>query len=182
MFAGGLNDGAPYADAAVYFRVNPNAERNGNEIIDWDFESGDQKVHYPGPAGGVRWHYGDTVRLTMRYAKDSPDIPQAGGAGPDARVDGRTVTWTASGGWSLFAMLAAHGGTASDFGATPEALASTMRFVIPTAPDTTRSRGAIPQSQPGATRVYIRLGLRIPGAKEMREAPLAPFPVKAPAP
>ena len=178
MFAGGLGDGAPFADVAVYFRVNQNAEKNGNEIIDWDFESGDQKVHFPGPAGGIRWHYGDTVRLTMRYAKDSPTIPLAGGA--DAQVDGRTVTWTYSGGWSLFAMLAAHTGTASDYGATADALASTMRFVIPTQLDAARPRGAGTPSPPGETRVYVRLGLRIPGAKDVREVPIVSFPVKAP--
>jgi type VI secretion system protein ImpL len=182
MFAGGLNDATPFADAAVYFRVNQAAEMGGNEVIDWDFESGDQKAHYPGAAGGVRWHYGDAVRVTMRYAKDSPNVPQPGGAGPDARVDGRTVTWTRSGGWSLFALLAAHAGTASEYGTTPDALASTLRFVIPTLPDSTRARASSTPSQPGETRVYIRLGLRIPGAKEAREVPIAAFPLMAPVP
>jgi hypothetical protein len=84
----------------------------------------------------------------------------------------------------LFALLASHAGTASDFGTTPDALASTMRFVIPTLLDTTldktRIRPAAPAAQPGETRVYIRLGLRIPGAKDTRETPIVSFPESAP--
>jgi type VI secretion system protein ImpL len=183
MFAGGLAEGAPYADIAVYFRVNQNAEKGGNEIIDWEFKSADQTVRYPGPEGGVRWHYGDAVHLALRYAKDSPDIPNAGAAASDARVDGRSVTWDYTGGWSLFALLASHGGQKSDFGETAEALPGTLRFTIPTLPENSIIKGAPPPSgAAGEARVYIRLGMRIPDAKEMREVPVAGFPIKAPLP
>ena len=183
MFAGGLTQGAPYADIAVYFRVNQNAEKSGNEIIDWEFRSADQTAHYPGPETGVRWHYGDAVHLALRYAKDSPDVPNAGAAGPDARVDGRSVTWDYTGGWSLFALLASHSGQTSDFGEPAEALPGTLRFLIPTQPENSGIKGAPPPTAAlGETRVYIRLGMRIPGAKEMREIPVAGFPVKAPLP
>jgi type VI secretion system protein ImpL len=183
MFAGGLAQGAPYADIAVYFRVNQNAEKSGNEIIDWELRSAGQTAHYPGPESGVRWHYGDAVRLALRYAKDSPDVPNAGAVGPDARVDGRSVTWDYTGGWSLFALLAGHSGQTSDFGEAAEALPGTLRFVIPTLPENSTFKGAPPPSgATGETRVYIRLGMRIPDAKEMRQVPVAGFPIKAPLP
>jgi type VI secretion system protein ImpL len=184
MFAGGLAQGAPYADIAVYFRVNQNAEKSGNEIIDWEFRSADQTAHYPGPETGVRWHYGDAVHLALRYAKDSPDVPNAGAVGADARVDGRSVTWDYTGAWSLFALLASHGGQTSDFGETAEALPGTLRFAIPTLAENSTIKGAPAPSgtAAGETRVYIRLGMRIPDAKEMREVPVAGFPIKAPLP
>ncbi len=183
MFAGGLSEGVPYADLAVYFRVNRPSEKAANEIIDWEFLSGDQTVHYPGAENGVRWHFGDPVSLTLRYAKDSPDIPQPGGSGPDARVDARTVSWNYPAGWSLFALLASHGGQTSDFGDTAAVLPGILRFVIPTIPDNSRIKGASPASPPGKTQLYIRLALRVPGAKEPRDVPVVfPFPVKAPLP
>ncbi|HEX4135052.1 MAG TPA: type VI secretion protein IcmF/TssM N-terminal domain-containing protein [Bryobacteraceae bacterium] len=185
MFAGGLAEGAPYADVAVTFRVNQNAERSGNEIIDWEFKCADQSVHFPGGTeNGVRWHYGDPVHLAVRYAKDSPDVPRAGGeTGANARVDGRSVTWDYTGAWSLFALLASHGNQTSDFGETAEALPGMLRFAIPTIPEPPTVKGArIPAGEAGETRVFIRLAMRVPGAKEVREVPIAAFPTKAPLP
>lgn len=180
MFAGGQASGPPFADLVVYFRVNQGAEKGGNEIIDWEFQSGDQIIHFPGTQNSLRWHYGDTVHVTLRYAKDSPDYPRPGGSDPVERVDGRTASWNYAGEWSLFALLSAHAGTASDFGATPDAMASTARFAIPTLPDTSHERPPLPAPTPGETVVFLRFGLRIPDAKAPREAPIVPFPTKAP--
>jgi type VI secretion system protein ImpL len=179
MMAGGQSPGAPFADVVVYFRTNQDAEKNGNQIIQWDFRSGDQVIHYPGAQNSLRWHYGDTVNATLRYAKDSPDIPRPG-TERNARVDGRSVSWTYAGGWSLFALLSQHTGIASEFNATPQAMASTATFAIPTLPDTARERPPVPVPTPGETVVYLRFGLRIPDAKEPREAPIVAFPMKAP--
>jgi len=180
MLAGGQSPGAPYADVVVYFRVNQDAEKNGNEIIHWEFRSGDQIIGFPGTQNSLRWHYGDTVNATLRYAKDSPDYPRPGGSDPETRVDGRSVSWNYAGGWSLFALLSQHTGTTSDFNATPQAMASTAKFAIPTLPDTSRQRPPLPVPAPGETVVYLRFGLRIPDAKEPREVAIVAFPNKAP--
>ena len=179
MMAGGQGPGAPFADVVVYFRANQEAEKNGNEIIQWDFRSGDQIIHFPGAQNSLRWHYGDTVNATLRYAKDSPDMPRPGND-RGVRVDGRSVSWTYTGGWSLFALLSQHTGNASDFNATPQAMASTATFAIATLPDTSRERPPLPVPTPGETVVYLRFGLRIPDAKEPRETPIVAFPTKAP--
>jgi hypothetical protein len=98
-------------------------------------------------------------------------------------VDGRSVTWDYTGAWSLFALLASHGNQTSDFGETAEALPGMLRFAIPTIPEPPTVKGArIPAGEAGETRVFIRLAMRVPGAKEVREVPIAAFPTKAPLP
>jgi hypothetical protein len=57
--------------------------------------------------------------------------------------------------------------------------------VIHTLAENSIIKGAPPPAgDPGEARVYIRLGMRVPGAnaKEMREVPVAGFPIKAPLP
>ncbi len=171
---------APSADLVVYFRVNQSAEKGGNEIIDWAFQTGDLAVHFPGTENSLRWHYGDNVRVTLRYAKDAPDVPRAGAFESAERVDGRVVTWDYSGAWSLFALLARHGGRASTFGVSPELLPSTLGFVIPVVPDTSHQKTTKQMTSEGETRVFLRLALRVPDGKQTREVPVVALPTKAP--
>jgi type VI secretion system protein ImpL len=122
------------------------------------------------------------VTVSLRYAKDSPNIPTPGSADPNQTVDARTVTWTYKDNWSLFALLNQHPGLASEFNSTPEMLQSTVRFVIPVTPDISRlgKKVAPVDNAASDTKVFLRLGLRIPDPKQPREVPLAPFPVHAP--
>jgi type VI secretion system protein ImpL len=170
----------PAADVTVYFRVNQAAEKGGNQIIDWSLESGDLSVHYPGTESSLRWHYGDSVRLSLRYAKDSPRIPRAGNSEPNQQIDGRLVSWDYPGPWSLFALLAEHGGQASSFGITPELLPSTLGFVIPVVSDTSLQKAPATAANEGTTAVFVRIALRVPDGKQAREVPVVAPPTKAP--
>jgi type VI secretion system protein ImpL len=182
MFAGGLNEGKPFADVLVSFRANQSAEANGNEIIDWEISAGDQKARFPGPEGGIRWHYGDPIRVQLRFAKDSPDLPQAGTAAAGMTVDERTVTWDFTTRWSLFEMLAKHSAQNSDFGSGSETSRGLLSFEIPIVADTSRIKGAnSAAAKTGVARVYIRLSLHVTEGKDQKEVPLAPFPQQAPA-
>lgn len=183
MLAATDGESTPASDLVVYFRVDQPAEKGGNEIIDWNFEAGDNAVHYPGTETALRWHSGDPLELSLRYAKDSPEVPVPAPTAGGEVVDGRTVTWKYGGNWSLFALLNQHPGLASEFNTTPEMLRSTVRLVIPVAPDTSQlNKKVAPISTAETdTKVFLRIGLRVPDAKAPREVPVVPFPVQAPA-
>ncbi len=170
----------PATDLTVYFRANQAAEKGGNQIIDWSLDAGDLSVHYPGTQNSLRWHYGDSVRLSLRYAKDSPAVPRAGAADPNQQTDGRLVSWNYSGPWSLFAFLAQHGGQASNFGVSAETLPSILGFVIPVVPDVSRQKPPAAATSEGTTSVFVRIASRIADGKQAREAPVAVPPMRAP--
>lgn len=170
----------PAADLSVFFRANQTAERGGNQIIDWSLGSGDLSVHYPGTQNSVRWHYGDSVRVSLRYAKDSPVIPRAGAADPNQQIDGRVVSWNYSGPWALFALLAQHGGQASNFGVNPELLPSILGFVIPVVPDVSRQKIPATAASQNPTSVFVRIALRVADGKQAREVPVVVPPMRAP--
>ena len=171
---------SPAADLTVYFRVNQAAEKGGNQIIDWSLEAGDVTVHYPGTENSLRWHYGDSVQVAFRYAKDSPQVPKAGTSEPNAQVDGRTVTWAYSGPWAFFEMLAQHGGRAANFGVAPQLLSSTLGFVIPATSDTSHEKVTASPIDEGDDRVFLRVVLRVSDGKQAREVPVVAPPTKAP--
>jgi type VI secretion system protein ImpL len=179
MFGGGLKDGALFSDFQLAFRANRTAEVLGDRIIDWEFRSGDQVVRR-GAAAGLRWSYGNPVQVTLRFAKDSPEIPVAAGDAPDAQTSGRTVTYSYADPWALFSLLRRHYGGDADYGAAAGRSLGLMRFVIPVIPDSSRPSAPPPPPVRPAVRVYIRGTLYVAGAKEPIEVPVAAFPDAAP--
>jgi type VI secretion system protein ImpL len=173
MFAGGFTEGTPYVDFQVQFRVNRSNEVGGNQIIDWSLESGDQTLTNRSAPAAVRWRYNTPVRVSLRFAGNSPNIPIAGAAA-DGQVKDRTVTFEYDGPWALFTLLNRHTLMAPDTaaGAAPP---NTLRFVIPSAP-------ASAPSQVTDTRVYLRITFQVPGGKEPKEVDIVPFPSSAPLP
>ena len=98
MFAEGLKDGKLFVDSPITFRANRAGEIGGDHIIDWEFQTGDQIAKYPDPVKGLRWAWGNPVRVSLRFAKDSPETPVAN---PDGKVDGLMVTYEAHDPWAL---------------------------------------------------------------------------------
>jgi type VI secretion system protein ImpL len=180
MFTGGLKDGVLFSDVQLAFRVNRAAEAFGDRIIDWEFRAGDQ-ITRRGATGGTRWSYGNPVQITLRFAKDSPEVPLTGGSAPDAQIAGRTVTYSYNDPWALFSLLRRHYGGAADYGAASGHLLGLMRFVIPINPDTSRINAPAPLPPGSMVRVFIRGTLQVAGAKAPIEVPVAAFPEMAPA-
>lgn len=171
---------SPAADLTVYFRSNQSVEKGGNQIIDWSLEAGDAAIHYPGSDNSLRWHYGDGVHVGFRYAKDSPQVPKTGASDANVRVDGRTVTWSYSGPWALFEMLAEHGGKAANFGVTPQMLSSTLGFVITVTSDTSHEKVTATPLEEGNDRIFLRIMARVSNGKQAREVPVIGLPAQAP--
>jgi type VI secretion system protein ImpL len=167
----------PAFDFAVNFRVNQNKEIEGNQIIDWSLDVGPQSYQYRAKENTGRWHLGDPVRLTLRFAVDSPLIPAADARQPAMAVHQRTVTYEYTGAWSLFRLLLEHKpGTGELDG--PDPAPHTLSFYIPATPDRTLPQRS-DQGAGGQVRVYLQLAVLPVGAKEGVTVPL-PFPAQAP--
>jgi type VI secretion system protein ImpL len=174
MFAEGLKDQKLFLDSPITFRANRVGEIGGDHIIDWEFQTGDQIAKYPGPIKGLRWAWGTPVRVSLRFAKDSPEIPVANS---DGKTDDLTVTYEARDPWALFTLLRSHSGVDGDFGAAIAKSAGIIRFIIPTAlsgPHTATSQVS------GKAVVFVRLAAQVTGTKDTREIPIATFPQRAP--
>ncbi|WP_347555619.1 type VI secretion system protein [Robbsia sp. KACC 23696] len=95
----------------VAFRVNQAAESYGNQIIDWTFQSGVQRVSKPrdaltaqGPAA-LAWQPGDPIVLTLRLADEAQIRIRTDPHQPALATDGKTVTFRFDDLWALLTMI-----------------------------------------------------------------------------
>ena len=180
FFNGGLADGKLFVDSKVLFRVNPQAEINGDHIIDWKVQAGEGAISMGEASNGLRWSFDAPVIVTLRFAKDSPDIPVPGATSVNMRIDGRTVTYEFRDAWSLFRLLNSYGDQNADYGLMNTGSASTLRFLIPTANEAARAKIQTPLKPQQQVKVFARLRFYVPGEKEPREVRIPAFPEAAP--
>ena len=186
LFASADKDTLPALDMTAQFRpAQPpeSPERGGGQIIEWTLRvgTGSPVFHYRGSpqtsSQTVRWHYGDPIALSLRYAKDSPNVQLAPVPAGDAKIDSgnRTVSYEYNQNWALFALLLGHAASKTDF----EPLAAV--------PNTIRLRfGNSPG--PADTELFYTFFLQAPAAKDAQPKPgataasiaIAPLPSSAP--
>ncbi len=172
------SDPVPVFDFVPLFRVNQGREINGNQIIDWTLQVGADTFHYRDPQRTGRWSYGEPVKLTLRWAKDSPQQPivAPSASAASARPNGRQVVFEFHDSWALLTMLVRHQGGADDFDRMTDPDPQTLAFVVddskssdPTAPKASAS----PQA-----KVFVRIKLRPPGKPDNLRVRV--FPTEAP--
>lgn len=100
---------APGYEFSFDFRVNREHEAGANQIIDWRLEVGERSVkRVNGEWKGV-WRYGDPIRLSMRWARNSPYRPYWDGAthAEALRIEGEdTAVFEFHGNWALLELFA----------------------------------------------------------------------------
>jgi type VI secretion system protein ImpL len=170
-------------DIVPQFRVDRKNEIGGNQIIGWTLQIGNTTVHGDEPPTKIRWHYGDPVSLTLRWAKDSPfvpaNIPSAPGSSSPL-FNGDSVSWTFKDGWSLIRFVqafTAYDGLNSMSPGAADSQPFVLGFNIPEVADSAASAKLQSQTITSA-RVFIRLLISSPGAKETITE--AGFPALAP--
>lgn len=177
FLAGFDKDPVPSFDFAVAFRVNPVKAIDVNQVAEWGLDVGQQSFRYRGKDNTGHWRLGDPIRVTLRFADDSPLLPVADPSQPDLLVNRRTVSFEFGGMWSLFRLLLSHKANRGELDITSQR-PHLLSFYIPTVPDRN-----LPQPKDGAVgglvRVYVQLTVIPPGAKEGTLVPL-PFPDLAP--
>ena len=165
----------PGFDLDIDFRVNREREVGGRQIIDWTMQVGDHKVRYRDAKRQVRWHVGDPIRVSLRWAKDYPHAPTSDGT-EGVSVEDRTVTWDYPTGWSLLALLMRQAAGSAEGDGLLDPRPTTLRFAVAMRPD--RVSGAAAEPAELNTRVYIRVVLSSGEKKDPLRLPA--FPARAP--
>jgi type VI secretion system protein ImpL len=161
------------------FRTNIDREAGGNQIIQWSFTVGN-----PGSrplSNPAIWTIGDPVTVSLRWARNAPQIPLPPDDGPPAGND-VSATFTFTGPWSLLSLAAVQAPPRSLLLSLPDRRPEVLYFAIPL--------GRNPQAAPGGqdvnrAEVYMRLGLTAviltAGQPDRRETVTLPFfPAAAP--
>ncbi len=164
-------------DVKVEFRVNPGLEVGGNRIAEWAVRFADERLLRDGPKSEASWRVNDPVRLDLRWAKSSLDVPLPT-QGPNVFVNDRTVTFEERGPWALLRLIAFHQTSARDASAKTEGGSHVLGFVVQSSPDSTGGFIERVGSDANTVRIYIRLALT--GVEKDRLLRYPEFPAIAP--
>jgi type VI secretion system protein ImpL len=156
-----------------HFRVNTAHESGADEIIEWTLYAGGTIFRKGEPDHPGEWRTGMPVRLALRWANESTDIP-AGGQ-PNLRVVGRNAYFEYRDPWALLTLFARHKPLAADLDATADSQPMLLRFDIRTTKDPNWNRnGANDPVSPAVVFLQIRLIAPVTGKA------LPEFPFSAP--
>jgi len=174
----------PMLDFKVQFRVNGDQEIGANQIIDWKFEVGKKKFAYLNDDLEGRWVFGDPIRLSLRWANNSPVVPVTSAVPVPVKAKDRIATFVYDDHWSLFTLLLRHGPMLKRVGTQAECDQSfdpepyTLKFNVKTEPDAAGQSPQRSELKTADAEVFMRVSL----AKANKQEPLMLpcFPRKAP--
>ena len=109
-----------------------------------------------------RWRFGDPIRLTLRWAKDSTVSPVPPMGRPEMNVVDKKVEYTYGNLWSFLYFLRKHAGSPADFKQLADQKPHTLKFEI----DTSHPDGAQQGDEKFRTRVFIRVTPMVPDEKK----------------
>lgn len=163
-------------DIDFEFRVNRDNEVNGNQIIDWYAQVADARIGHRDNKRGSQWRTNDPISVCFRWAKDAMFLPAVNQRNEAARINGRTACYAYQGRFPLFRMLVANAASPADRGRRSFLRPHTLRFETETSLASAAADNA--SLLVTATRVYVRVGLMLPGGKSAFRLP--EFPRRAP--
>ena len=174
----------PSFDFKVQFRVNREQEIAANQIIDWKLEVGKKKFSYLSDDLTGHWIYGEPIRLTLRWANDSPSRPLASTEPRPFTVKERAAVFEYNDRWSLLTLLLRHGlqlkrsGAAAECneGVDPDPYA--LKFTIRTEPDPVVISGQRQDLNSSPAEIFLRITML--GTSKSEPITLPCFPKKAP--
>lgn len=159
------------------FRTNRDREVGANQIIEWSMLLGPNKVSSLDQKIVPRaWKFGDPVKVSMRWAKDSTLIPVAPPRAAALSVQDRVVNVEYKGGWSLLRLLYEWRALPQEFSELSDTDPYTLMFQVPTSPILADNAAEAPA--PHEAKAFISLHLTLPGQTTTQTLPT--FPVKAP--
>ena len=165
----------PFVDFQLQFRSNREMETPGaRQIIDWTLDVGRRKYGYRDQEMSGRWVLGEPVRLTLRWANDSPVVPSVTPDTPTLRARDRVATFDFRSRWALLAMLRRQAAAPGDFEFGVDTLPYTLKFVVPTSADGSRSDLQPAELRGTNAQVFMSLSLVAPGTKDPLVIPKFP--------
>jgi hypothetical protein len=174
----------PMLDFGIQFRVNREEEIGANQIIDWKLDVGKKKFSYLSDDLNGRWVFGDPVRLTLRWANDSPTVPVTSATPASVKVKDRVAVFEYNDRWSLFTFLLRHGfklnraGTPGECDQGFDADPYTLKFSVRTDPDPSAKADQHPELKSATAEVFLRMSLMAANKQDPLLIPC--FPKKAP--
>ena len=174
----------PMFDFRLQFRVNQEQEIGANQIIDWKFEVGKKKFAYLSDDVEGRWIFGDPVRLTLRWANNSPVLPVTSATPASVKAKDRIAVFEYNDRWSLFSFLLKHGvmlkraGTPAECDQGFDAEPYTLKFTVRTDPDPAGQPVQHSELKGLNAEVFMRISLVTANKQEPLMLPC--FPRKAP--
>lgn len=163
---------APSFDLETTFRVLREREVDGSEIIGWSLSVGDDTVTNRDKKKKLRWMPGQPLRLSLRWAADSPRIPVLPSATRGAVVHDRSVVFEYTNRWSLLTALADHLAATDELPSYADVEPVTLAFAVYTQP----ADGGTPAPKP--SQVFARVAVLAPGTTQTLDVPR--FPSHAP--
>ncbi len=115
----------------VAFRVNKQREVRGNEVLDWQVTSGGTTFNMRSPSHKCGWKVGNPVKVTFRWAANSPLQPLVTEGSSGLSVDGEYASYSYGGTWGLIRLLREHQAKTCDFDNLNDDQPTTLRFNIP---------------------------------------------------
>jgi type VI secretion system protein ImpL len=166
---------SPSFDVETTFRVLREREVDGNQIIGWSLAVGDDVVTNHDKKRKLRWMPGQPVRLTLRWASDSPRVPVLPAAVRGASVRDRSIVYEYTNRWSLLTALGDHTAASDELPSYADSEPVTLAFAVYTQPaDAPPSQTATPKP----AQVFARVALLAPGTTQTLDVPR--FPQRAP--
>ena len=163
---------APSLDLEATFRVLKQRELDGQQIIDWSLQVGEETVTNRQATKKIRWTAGEPLRVSMRFANDGTRVPVVTGQPRAQLADDRKVVWEYANRWALLTALADHPTRNEELPDYNDVLPVTMGFDLATKPVDPAQSDVTP------ARVFMRLALLAPGTNQPLDLPR--FPSRAP--
>jgi type VI secretion system protein ImpL len=174
----------PVFDFRIQFRVNAEQEIGANQIIDWKLDVGKKKFSYLSDDLEGRWVFGDPIRLTLRWANNSPVVPVSGASPTAVKAKDRVAIFEYDDHWSLFTFLLKHGymlrraGTTAECDQGFDANPYTLKFSVRTDPDPAGQPLQHSELKIANAEVFMRVSLATANKQEPLMLPC--FPKQAP--
>lgn len=161
----------PAFSYGVTFRVNQEREVRANEILNWEFTTQDTTITMRSASQKGYWKAGSPVKVTFRWALNSPLQPQMSEGNPNFEVQGENASYTYTGTWALLRLLRQQQASPSDFDSLQDESPITLRFDIPLI-NTISNQGMFNPGDNLAATVFVRL--------QVAPAKMQPAPKVAP--
>ncbi len=173
----------------VEFRANVPKEVDARNIIDWRLRVGDdvlsiQEAIRQGKPLRTLWRVGDRIQLTLRWAKNSPIVPNAVLLGNGVvQADSQTVVYSFNDkDWALFHLLSVHRAPQEHLAKNvqPQVLEFLVQPMVKV-----WSKDDVPVNSTSVdepTRAFIRIGVLAENRKESMQVPVFPTAQAPPLP
>ncbi len=180
FFAPFLDNGSgdpPVFDLDVEFRANQSQEVGGNQIIAWELSFGETKIQDSQPETQGRWAYQTPMKLSLRWAKDSPYLPVPEETKRMTIEDGQVV-YNYPQQWALLELLQKQAAVFTDFSSPTDSEPQTLKFEISTFLQESEVVPGEKLENDLKVKVFIRVKVWSPDRK--KQLVFRPFPTSAP--